>query len=162
MEANKGVLLDETLVKIAQDAYKMSCEARSNEIKGECYCSKNLERKKKIDIAKKVILGVASVVVISGAIKYASDMDTADEIRGEITRLETSQNLIGGRYETNLVYDEGFVDSMNDLSDNALNNLYDDISKEMIQAGDTEDARILAEVVDQMEENYLEEQGRAR
>ena len=162
MDIYKEMQLDETLVKIAQEAYEKSSREAKREIKGECYTSKDPKRKDKILTAKKVILSVASVAVIAISAKYVSDMDAANDIRNEITKTETHQNLIGGNYETNLAYDDGFVDSMNDLSDSALHNLYDNTSKEMIQEGNKEAAMIVSEVVEQMEENYLEEQGRAR
>lgn len=162
MNIEKDMQLDDTLVKIAQTSRINSCLESMQEIKGECYVSRDKKRNKKILMAKKTILGVAAFVVLSAGIKIVGDMDSADMIRKETTKTETSFNPIGGKYETNNVYDNDFVVSMNNLSDYALNNLYKETSNEMKADGNIEDATIVSEVVEEMENKYLEEQGRSK
>ena len=154
--------LDDTLVKIAQTASANSCRKNRQKIKGECYVSHDKNRKNAIEIAKKAILGVAAVAVMTIGIKTAGDIDSATIIREEATKTETSFNVVGGTYETNNFYDENFINSINDLSDASLNNLFQETRKEMMDSGNIEEAKIVSEVVEEMEENFLEEQGRSR
>lgn len=162
MENNQNQMqIDETFVRMAQQACLNSQKQRRKEIKGECYVSKATDRQKKVSAARNVILGVAAAVVISGGLKIVGDMDFEDDILKEVTRTETDLNT-NGRFEEKLVYDDGFVEAMIDLDTNSLVKLYSDTSKEMKAEGNKVEAGVISEVVEEMEENYVQEHGRAK
>lgn len=159
--------LDESLVRIAQQANLErsclnSCKPRKGEIKGECYVSKKSSRQDKIAAAKQVILGLTTLIVVGAGVKIAGDIDIATDIREEVTKKEATYGFNNGISDYDYAYDEGFVDAMINLNDGTLIKLFNETSKEMKTDGNNEEANIVSKVVEEMEENYIEEHGRAR
>lgn len=165
-EVYKEMEIDDTFIKMVQQKRleticATSCKPRKKEIKGEVYVSKKTSRQDRIVQAKKAIYAVAAFAVIGVAAKVGGDIDAATDIRKEVVRQETTLNS-NGTYTTDRVYDDGFVEAVIDMRDGALIKLFDETSKEMIANGDIEGSRVVSEVVDVMEDNYVEEHGKAK
>ena len=143
---------------INKKAKERSLQERKTEVHGETYVSKNKKRKKKINDAKKVFLTSAALLAVTTAFAIAGNMEYADGIRREVNSTYVEQNLIGGQYETVNRYDEGFVDYVNDLNNFKLTGLYSDTKDTM----DSDEKNNVREVVNEMEDNYLEEKGRGK
>lgn len=153
--------VDEMIIKtdvielIQKKSMERSLQSRKTEVHGECYVSKNNKRKKKINEAKKVVITVAALAVVSLGTVTAGAMDFTNSVREEVNSTYVEQNLIGGQYETKNTYDEGFVDYANDLNDFELYNLYNKTENTM----PADEKNDMEKVVDEMEENYLESKG---
>jgi len=158
--------LDDTLVGVAQRAYLeraavQSCKPRKKEVKGEVYVSREPSRQNKIGNARNAILTLATVVVFTAGLKVVGDSELSGEIMEEVTRKETTMDS-RGMYVNDYARDEGFIDAMIDLNDGSLVKLFNETSKEMVEDGEIKGTRVLSEVVDEMEDDYIREHGKSR
>lgn len=150
------IIKTDVIELINKKAMEKSLQQRKKEVHGECYVSRNKKRKRKIEEAKKIFLTSAALIIFVGGLGLAGNDEYAHEIRQEANSTYVKQNLIGGQYETVNRYNEGFIDYVNDLNNFELIELYDDTKDTM----DSNEKPSMAEVVDEMEDNYLEEKGR--
>jgi len=163
----KNNLLKEDLIKIVQEAKRNSCVNEKIVVPGEMYVSSKTKRRKKIDnnLKEKVRI-IATCAIVAGTIGFgssvASTMDFATEVREEVNNTYVAQNLVGGKYIEKSEHDVEFRKYVNDLTDLQLTGLFNETSKEMQNDGITNRISNIEEVVDKMEEAYLEESGRSR
>lgn len=154
---NNELKLD--LMEIANNGKSNSLKPRKTEVKGESYKSRDVTKRKNIETARNAFLGVAALVVMGIGINAYGNFSEAGEIRQEVNTTYTEQNLMGGQYHEVSKYDEGFVDYANDLGYFGLKELYDETKDSMeLTPLDVE----IENVVEKMEDNYLEEKGRGR
>lgn len=163
---NNSVLLKEDLIKIVQDAKKNSCVTDRIPVYGETYVSKETkERKKKNSRVKqgiKCILASAAVSgVLIGGVVLSDTIDFATEIQEEVNDTYMSQNAIGGKYEERSEHGTDFRNYVNDLNAIELASLFNETSEQM-QNDDMVGFNSMENVVDQMEENYLEDIGKSK
>lgn len=154
--------VDEMIIKtdvidlINKKSMERSLKPNKTEVHGECYVSKNNKRKNKINDAKKVLLTVAGLVVVATLTVGAGAAEFTDQVRQEVNSTHTKLNPIGGKYEQQYNYDEGFVDYVDGLNNFELFGLYNQTAGTM----DPSERNDIEEVVDEMEDNYLESNGR--
>ena len=155
---NNNQVLKEDLVAIARSSKNKSCSNERINVSGEYYVTHDVSKKKKIDIdkIKLIVLAGAAVALVSMGAKVVGDNDFATEIRQEVTKTQKVFNVIGGRYDTEHVYSDAFVNYINDLSNNELNDLYEETVDNMREDGLLEESRIQKEVISSMERYYEE------
>jgi len=150
------ILKTDVIELINNKAKERSIQPRRTQVYGETYVSRNSRRKKKINDAKKIILTGASLIAVTAILSMGSSMVHADDIRQEVNSTHVKFNPVGGKYEQEYNYDEGFIDYANDLNSFELNSLYSETKGNM----DSNLKYDMEEVVEEMEENYLEGKGR--
>lgn len=145
--------LDYTFVRMVQEK---SCSGENIKVAGEFYVTKDPAKQIAISKRKQIILKLAIslgvLTVVGAGIKVTGDMDSATDVRKEITKQESVQNPIGGSYEKENIYNQDFVNYTNSLTDSELMDLYSYISDQM-----DDDKTKVPDVVNNMEDNYLEE-----
>lgn len=142
--------------ELFENAKKNSCVTDKIIVLGEHYVSKDAKKQKKIKKGIKSVLAVAAIsATLIGITVYGSQSDFIDEVRNETVRTTTTQNPIGGAYEKQNVYDQQFIDYVNDLDSSELNQLFEEASKELKENGSNSELSV-STVVKEMESNYLE------
>lgn len=154
-------LVNENTKKMVERARKNSCVSERIPVYGEVYVSKKTKKKKQKSPDLVTLFKIGAAMVVTGAtigagVYASSTMDFATEVRQEVNDTYMDQNLIGGQFIEKNEHNSEFREYVSDLSDFELSRLYNDTSKEMYDNGMVQDSSNLEEVVDQMEENYLE------
>ena len=148
-----------TLKDIIERVKRNSCVSEKIPVNGETYVSKRTKQRKKKDlkegISTFVAIGAVAVTIFAGGI-ISNTMDFATEVRKEVNDTYIDQNLIGGNYVEKKEHDEEFRDYVADLNDFKLSKLFNETSKQMQDDEMLTDGVNVEDVVDQMEENYLE------
>lgn len=144
---------------VNEHAKENSLKSRKVEVKGECYPSRNIAKKLNKETAKNVILASAAVLALGIGMKAYGDFEAAGDIKEEVNTTYTQMNPIGGKYHDVTKYDSDFVEYANGLGYFELKDLYDETKESMENSmGEIE----LEDVVEKMEDNYLEEKGMGR
>ncbi len=157
MEENNEKTLKEDFILLVQKAKEDSCVQEKIAVFGEYYVSKDTKKKRKIKkgISKALAIATFSLMII-GTNMVSSTIDTTNDVRDEIMRTITTQNPIGGKYETKEVYNEQFRDYVNELNDLELNQLLNATIENIGTNEITSENLSIPQVVKVMEENYLE------
>ena len=150
------IIKTDVIELINKKSLERSLQQRKTEVHGECYVSKNIRKKNKINDAKKVLLTAAGLVMVVSLTVGAGTAEFTDRVREEVNSTHIKQNPIGGQYEQQHNYDEGFVDYVDGLNNFELFGLYNETANNM----DSSEKNNIEEVVDEMEDNYLETNSR--
>jgi len=154
-----------TLKEIIERVKRNSCVSEKILVNGETYVSKKTKQRKKKDlkegISSFVAIGVAATAIFAGA-AVSNTMDFATEVRKEVNDTYIEQNLIGGQYIEKKEHDEAFREYIADLNDTKLSKLFNETSKQMEDDDKLINRVNVEDVVDQMEEDYLESIGKSK
>ncbi len=161
--------LDLTLAKIAQDHFyeqknnmistediiAKSCSKEEIPIAGEIYVNKDITKKKSyFSRLKQGLLVASALVVVAGTLYVGNVLDNASNYRQEINQTISKNNPIGGKMVEDYIYQDDFVDYVNNLNDIELLDWANNIKKNMRnQELDTEK---IANIVSEMQNDYFE------